>query len=1082
MARIDAQTLARPVARLAEEAQIDLPSREWGTLAHHISQFPLPTTSKGERKALILLVAALAGGVSETSTPQQFEVAPPQVDQLMSCPDVTTLVSEKTWSAWCHALKAGGTEDRLLGEVARELDIPWPSSRRSETLERYLDLTLTEIGAIPGIGQKKVRVIVLSIAQAVHGLRAGRTSTCIDENQYENVGQNHVGDVSLSLSAPRMEHLMNCPDITMLVSTPVWSAWCHTLKVGHAKNRLLGEVAGGLGLSWPSSRRSETLERYLDLTLAEIEAIPGIGQKKLRVIVLCVVQVVYELRSGKSSSCTNEYKYDNLGQGYEPKNMPGPRSTFEVVEECLRALKEKNRDVIELRFGLRTGPPQTLAEIAQQHNVTRERIRQIEVKTLRLLRSKSRLSSELRRALDEEADTIWSDLVADHEVVPAHLSDRELAGSLNPVHRLSFLISGLSVSTFLDRNAVRVARGWYRSDADRFLVERVIFQLENEVGDALPAPTHIIARRLDTDISTVRIAAAFSSEIRIYKGYVWRGHLRERGRRSIILHRILASMSDRVAVETTELISIHNRIRPHSPCSYRDAEMAMASFGHLFVQMGKGAWTAIGGVPLGPIEEVDPEDAMPSDSAVKNDITTDVDSKSVAGIIIAILEELGPLRMSEIVDHFCERTEFRPSSVGPILMTRGDFLRMAPGVYGLAQHLSDKSATEKAQHLLRTEGSCSEFIRAVRAGEPRNRFPLWTSHMEYEWCKWAKDSANADIYSSLLTVVEPSKWEQIPIYERDRWLRSKHADSCYKIDREPDVALPESILLRDLLGPVIFACRQRRIGWVSINHLHGNRQNDAKGLGYLALLIAAGVVQGERDWRLPHAARDEADTICSDLVETLLLYGRLQWDSTIGKLLKDRIGEGLSRSQGWITVEMADYIRTMLFAEERFHRTAVELLTRAIVNLGVAIASADGKPDEIELERVRSHAVASLTSIGGISSDGHLVVESFITRALETPPDTGAISAELLHQMSAVDRQSLMAHLFAIAAEDGVFHESEARFLVLLQKNLNVDPEYFETLFRSHAKDPRIASLLSGELRQRESHENIEDLVSLLTI
>ena len=59
----------------------------------------------------------------------------------------------------------------------------------------------------------------------------------------------------------------------------------------------------------------------------------------------------------------------------------------EELEIVLRSLGERERKVLELRFGLRGEEPRTLEEVGQRFGVTRERIRQIEAKTLSKLKS-----------------------------------------------------------------------------------------------------------------------------------------------------------------------------------------------------------------------------------------------------------------------------------------------------------------------------------------------------------------------------------------------------------------------------------------------------------------------------------------------------------------------------------------------------------------------------------------------------------------------------------------------------------------------------------------------------------------------
>lgn len=59
----------------------------------------------------------------------------------------------------------------------------------------------------------------------------------------------------------------------------------------------------------------------------------------------------------------------------------------EQINVLLNDLKERERQVIILRFGLEDGRPRTLEEVGQVFNVTRERIRQIEAKALKKLRN-----------------------------------------------------------------------------------------------------------------------------------------------------------------------------------------------------------------------------------------------------------------------------------------------------------------------------------------------------------------------------------------------------------------------------------------------------------------------------------------------------------------------------------------------------------------------------------------------------------------------------------------------------------------------------------------------------------------------
>ena len=73
----------------------------------------------------------------------------------------------------------------------------------------------------------------------------------------------------------------------------------------------------------------------------------------------------------------------------------------EAVKQALSELSDREQKVVRLRFGLDDGQMRTLEEVGKEFGVTRERIRQIESKTLAKLRHPMR-SSRLRDYLDEE--------------------------------------------------------------------------------------------------------------------------------------------------------------------------------------------------------------------------------------------------------------------------------------------------------------------------------------------------------------------------------------------------------------------------------------------------------------------------------------------------------------------------------------------------------------------------------------------------------------------------------------------------------------------------------------------------------
>ena len=59
----------------------------------------------------------------------------------------------------------------------------------------------------------------------------------------------------------------------------------------------------------------------------------------------------------------------------------------EALTKCLESLSERERRVLEMRFGLNGEPPRSLDEVGRAVDLSRERVRQIENQSLKTLRS-----------------------------------------------------------------------------------------------------------------------------------------------------------------------------------------------------------------------------------------------------------------------------------------------------------------------------------------------------------------------------------------------------------------------------------------------------------------------------------------------------------------------------------------------------------------------------------------------------------------------------------------------------------------------------------------------------------------------
>ena len=97
----------------------------------------------------------------------------------------------------------------------------------------------------------------------------------------------------------------------------------------------------------------------------------------------------------------------NLGDFIEDSSTDGPADAAtrvmltQAVGDVLGELSEREQEIVRLRFGLDGGQAKTLEEVGREFGVTRERIRQIEAKTLAKLRHPQR-SQRLREFLEAE--------------------------------------------------------------------------------------------------------------------------------------------------------------------------------------------------------------------------------------------------------------------------------------------------------------------------------------------------------------------------------------------------------------------------------------------------------------------------------------------------------------------------------------------------------------------------------------------------------------------------------------------------------------------------------------------------------
>ena len=127
---------------------------------------------------------------------------------------------------------------------------------------------------------------------------------------------------------------------------------------------------------------AEEISEEMDLSPEKVEEIMEIAQNQQPVSL---------------DSPIGEEEDSNLGDFIADDETPDPDTAASIkllkdeLDEVLDSLTDREKRVLELRFGIEDGRPRTLEEVGREFGVTRERIRQIQAKAMRKLRHPTRI-------------------------------------------------------------------------------------------------------------------------------------------------------------------------------------------------------------------------------------------------------------------------------------------------------------------------------------------------------------------------------------------------------------------------------------------------------------------------------------------------------------------------------------------------------------------------------------------------------------------------------------------------------------------------------------------------------------------
>lgn len=647
------------------------------------------------------------------------------------------------------------------------------------------------------------------------------------------------------------------------------------------RNSLLAAQNDGLleGLSIQDVLRNDT--KAINL----IRDIPNFGAK-------CFVELQDLAKQANPGEADRAIPTIANSDSEAPLMISTPDAVTNVTEpsiayptDALQILTGNAEQIIRMRLGLDGENPRTLALIGNLKGVTRERIRQIEFKSLEKL--KRSFQNSFSYLLQRDQMLILSRL-ATHQVI-SYREETQLFLMLDADSRLMITVAFGNVRAWLDEICQRTANGWLLPSISNDAFEHAQHWLNERLITAqLPCPLiSIFQLHGAPPEEALRAVLALSLKLQVNGNYLLRISSR-RARRAVRCHELMSQRgTGHNSISVAALREIYCKSFQDDQCSSRDLVIVLSDNPHLFLNQYETGWFAIGpsdfnhpSIQISEYFVENPEDVGSDD---ENE-TTLTDDETLRGMLTQILIEHGPQSFNELRRLFVDRagSKYSRASVGPTLLIYDDFVRIGPGIYAHRQQLQDQETLENASNrLLLNKSQLEIFCRAIWAGESPRGYILWSPHMQVRWADWALQTNQKQLLSSLLAVCDIECW---PIKEgdRSRWTRLKDRASVYLLEEPPLPLSARTPSFREFFSAAVLAINAGRISWMSLNRASGYRVDDRHAVSCLALLIAAGIIEPAMHWQQEHfITSDRAVGMIDSLMGMVWREATTHWTKAI---------------------------------------------------------------------------------------------------------------------------------------------------------------------------------------------------------
>jgi hypothetical protein len=644
---------------------------------------------------------------------------------------------------------------------------------------------------------------------------------------------------------------------------------------------------------------------------AALRRVPGLGAKCL--VELKQLAIRADQANTRCTATSSEGENKQI-TSYAPEELtaslliePAILSVFDILED----LDVNAKTIIRLRLGLDGGEPKTLASIGEERGVSRERIRQIEAKALQRLK---RIFHQtlVQMLLARQASALAS--LAVHQVI-RYRDETHLFRSLDLETRLLVTVTFSSVQAWLDATCKRVQNGWLLPSISIEAYELAQCWIAEQLKP-LKLPCLFSASKISGAPAEESIKAVLdlTKDIILSGDYLLPARSTRRARRAVRSHELMLRQGY-TSLNINELRDAYCREYQDDPCSTRDLQIVLSDNPHLFLNQYEMGWFAIGVISSGTSSR---QSSMLSQEGVLEETideegeASEPDTETLHGVLAKILLEHGPQSFNDLRRHFIGLVGSRYSiaSVGPVLISNDEFVRIGPGIYAHRRQLQDHSLLRiSSGRLLLNKAQLEIFCRALWAGESPQSYVLWTHDMQVHWADWALQFDQKQLLSSLLAVCDIEGWP-IKGGDRTRWERLRDHMSVYLLEEDPQPLTSRIPTFREFLSASILAANAGRLSWMSINRATGYRVDDRHSVSSLALMIAAGIVEPAMHWQQQHRATDCALSVLNSFFCNAGGDALTCWPRTVVRSFRQHYGSLLE--PGWTSDEMMEPLFDML--------------------------------------------------------------------------------------------------------------------------------------------------------------------------